>query len=125
MHRVPAERTEHRIIDADRVCDAISALGEVGAVRTWAGRFDVLADPTRLALLVCIHHVGPISVSDLAVAVGANDATVSQALRLLRGCGAVEAHRVGRVVRYTLADAALTPLLDAVNPAPTLHHAPH
>jgi DNA-binding transcriptional ArsR family regulator len=125
MHRVPVERSGHRIIDADRVCDAISALGEPAAVRSWAQRFDVLADPTRLALLVCIHRVGPISVSDLAVAVGANDATVSQSLRLLRTRGAVQARRVGRVVRYTLADDALAPLLSAVNPAPTLHHAHH
>jgi DNA-binding transcriptional ArsR family regulator len=125
VHRVPHERVGHRIIDADRVCDAVGALGEPGAVAEWAYRFDLLADPTRLALLVCIHRVGPISVSDLAVATGVNDTTVSQALRLLRGAKAVQAERDGRVVRYVLADPALAPLLDAVSPNAVLHHQPH
>ena len=119
MHHLTADA---RYIDSDRVCDAIAALGEPGVVPDWAARFELLADPTRLALLVCIHRVGPISVSDLAAATGTADATTSQALRHLRGSGAVTAHRDGRVVRYTLADETLRPLLTAVNPSPVLHH---
>jgi DNA-binding transcriptional ArsR family regulator len=122
MHRVPVERSHDRIIDADRVCDAVSSLGDRTEIAEWASRFHLLADPTRLALLVCIYRVGPISVSDLAVATGTRDTTVSQVLRLLRSNGVVEAKRDGRVMRYVLSARSLPELLDVVNPAPTLHH---
>lgn len=122
MHLVPAERADHRIIDEDRVCDALAVLGEGKGVREWAERFALLADQSRLALLVCIYQVGPISVSDLAVATGLNDPAVSQALRLLRNAGVVSAEREGRIVRYELADALLEPLLKHVRPATAPHH---
>jgi ArsR family transcriptional regulator, lead/cadmium/zinc/bismuth-responsive transcriptional repressor len=116
MHRVPAESL-HRVIDADTVCDAIAVLGDGERVRTWAARFDLLSDPTRLSLLVCIHRTGPIAVSDLAVATGLQDTTVSQALKSLRTERAVVSERDGRVMRYRLADARLAHLLDEVAPA--------
>lgn len=125
MHLVPAGRSSRRIIDEERVCDAIAALGEPDALQTWASRFALLGNPTRLGLLLCIHRVGPISVSDLAVAVGANDTTVSQALRLLRNAGAGPPRRDGRIVRYRLADPTLKSLLNDVNPAAPASHTAH
>ena len=122
MHLLPDGGAGLRIIDSDRVCDAIAALGDRRGVLDWARRYSSLADPTRLSLLLCVHRAGPISVSDLAAAVGLSEATVSQSLRLLRGGGAVSAEREGRVVRYTLADQTLVPLLEAVNPDAELHH---
>jgi ArsR family transcriptional regulator, lead/cadmium/zinc/bismuth-responsive transcriptional repressor len=118
MHLVPAERAGHRTIDGHRVCEAIAALGDPGAVASWAQRFSLLADPGRLSLLVCIRAAGPISVTDLAVAVGMNDTTVSQALRLLRAAGVVAAQRDGRVIRYSLADEAVDSVLERLFPAP-------
>jgi ArsR family transcriptional regulator, lead/cadmium/zinc/bismuth-responsive transcriptional repressor len=114
VHLIPADRVDMRMIDSERVCEAISALGEPGTVADWAQRYAIVSDPTRLALLLCIYHAGPISVSDLAVALGANDATVSQALRHLRSSATVSAARDGRVIRYTLADRTLVPLLDSI-----------
>lgn len=104
MHLLPAERAGHRVIDGERVCQAIAALGGPGSVQTRAGRFAVLADPTRLSLLICISAAGPISVSDLVAATGLNDTTVSQALRHLRAAQIVKTERDGRVIRYLLAD---------------------
>ena len=104
MHLLPAERAGFRVIDAERVCQAIASLGDPGSVQARAERFAALADPTRLALLTCIHAAGPISVSDLVAATGVNDTTVSQALRYLRAAQIVTAHRDGRVIRYQLAD---------------------
>ncbi|KPM55421.1 MarR family transcriptional regulator [Frankia sp. R43] len=121
MHRLDA-RAEHRIIDRDRACDAVAAIGDRDDVARWAGVFAMLGEPGRLAILLAIHHVGPISVSDLAVAVGMNDAAVSQALRLLRHQQAVVAERDGRVIRYRLADPVVGELLTRVRPAPQLHH---
>lgn len=113
MHLLPAERSHQRVIDGDRVCRAIAALDEPAALKERARRFALVGDPTRLSLLTCIHAAGPISVSDLAAATGLADTTVSQTLRHLRASGAVEAERDGRVMRYRLADPAVTELLGA------------
>jgi DNA-binding transcriptional ArsR family regulator len=67
-----------------------------------------------LALLLSIAEAGPISVTDLAVAVDMNDTTVSQALRLLRASGKVVARRDGRIIRYELADDQIAQLLKNV-----------
>ncbi len=111
MHLVPAD-VGHRVIDGERVCAALGALAGCGDVTGWAQRFRLLADPGRLTLLLCIHRAGPISVTDLAVAAGQNDSTVSQALRLLRAGGTVAARRDGRIVRYRLTDDRTAALLD-------------
>jgi len=118
MHLIPADRADHRIIDGHRACEAIAALGDPEAVVSWAQRFSLLADPGRLSLLVCIRAAGPISVTDLAVASGMNDTTVSQALRLLRAAGLVAAERDGRVIRYSLADEETGSLLARLFPVP-------
>jgi ArsR family transcriptional regulator, lead/cadmium/zinc/bismuth-responsive transcriptional repressor len=110
MHLVPAERTDRRVIDEDRVCAAISSL-DPNAIQEWSQRFGLLSDPTRLSLLLCIGAAGPISVTDLSVAVDQNPDTVSQTLRLLRAYGTVKAQRDGRVVRYQLADPTIKQLL--------------
>jgi DNA-binding transcriptional ArsR family regulator len=111
MHLVPADRADLRTIDGHRVCDAIAAIGEPGHVRAWADRFSLLAEPGRLALLLALHHAGPIAVSDLAVATGMKDTAVSQALRLLRAAGVVAGEKDGRVVRYRVIDDDIAGLL--------------
>jgi ArsR family transcriptional regulator, lead/cadmium/zinc/bismuth-responsive transcriptional repressor len=117
MHLVPADRVGRNVIDDHRVCDAIAAVGDSDDVAQWADRFAVLADPNRLALLLSIHAAAPISVTDLSVATGMNDAAVSQALRLLRASGVVVGERTGRVIRYTLADQVIHRMLHLVRPA--------
>ncbi len=117
MHLLPTARAGWRVIDGERVCEAIAALDHPEAVKDRARRFALLGDPTRLTLLTCIGAAGPISVSDLAAATGLADATVSQTLRHLRASQAVTAEREGRVVRYRLADAFLADLLATRGPA--------
>jgi ArsR family transcriptional regulator, lead/cadmium/zinc/bismuth-responsive transcriptional repressor len=112
MHLLPAERSDRRVIDGERVCEAIAALGSAKTIEARARDFAVLGDPTRLTLLTCISAAGPISVSDLAAATGLNDTTVSQTLRYLRAAQAVTAERDGRVIRYRLTPGPLTPLLN-------------
>jgi DNA-binding transcriptional ArsR family regulator len=116
MHLVPADRAGRPVIDDHRVCDAIAAVGDKDDVAQWAGRFAVLSDPNRLALLLSIHAAAPISVTDLSVATGMNDAAVSQALRLLRTGGLVSGERTGRVIRYRLADPVIHRLLHVMRP---------
>jgi ArsR family transcriptional regulator, lead/cadmium/zinc/bismuth-responsive transcriptional repressor len=111
VHLLPAERSGHRVIDGERVCEAIAALACPEAIEARARDFAVLGDPTRLTLLTCIGAAGPISVSDLAAATGLNDTTVSQTLRYLRAARAVTAERDGRVIRYKLVPGPVTALL--------------
>ena len=125
VHLVPAQRSGRRIIEEERVCAAIGGIGDRDDVFSWAGRFAVLGDPSRLALLLAIRHAGPISVSDLAVAADMNDTTVSQALRLLKAGGVVSADREGRIVRYRLANGQIADMLDQIVPralSSTRHH---
>ncbi|HJQ45455.1 MAG TPA: metalloregulator ArsR/SmtB family transcription factor [Amycolatopsis sp.] len=112
------EEPERRVIDAEAVNAALAGLGDRAVVHQWAERFSVLADPSRLTLLVCIHYARQISVSDLAAVAGMTDTAVSQALRLLRAHGLVTGHRTGRVVRYSLADATIHDLIHQVRPHP-------
>jgi ArsR family transcriptional regulator, lead/cadmium/zinc/bismuth-responsive transcriptional repressor len=114
VHLLPADRSGARVIDGERVCQAIAAIGSAEAIQAQARSFAVLSDPTRLTLLRCIQAAGPISVSDLAAATGLQDSTVSQALRHLRATGIVTAHRDGRVIRYELAGH---PVADLIRPA--------
>jgi DNA-binding transcriptional ArsR family regulator len=117
VHLVPKDRGHVHVLDNERVCQAISGIGEPDNVAKWSRQFALLSDPSRLALLLCIHHAGPISVTDLAVATDMRDTTVSQALRLLRANGTVVAQRDGRVVRYAMADDGIGELLERVTPA--------
>jgi DNA-binding transcriptional ArsR family regulator len=114
MHLLPPERAGHRIIDPERVCDAIEALGDPAEVTAWARRFALIADPTRLRLLLAIKAAGPVSVSDLAAAAGISDVTVSQTLRHLRASGTVSTERDGRIIRYRLRDEVIGDLLNRV-----------
>ena len=111
MHLLPAERSGARVIDGERVCQAIAAIGSAEVIQAQARSFAVLGDPTRLTLLRCIQAAGPISVSDLAAASGLNGTTVSQTLRYLRAAEVVTAERDGRVIRYRLADGPVAALL--------------
>jgi DNA-binding transcriptional ArsR family regulator len=112
VHLIPAGHSGHRVIDGERVCQAIEALGHGADIQARAKTFALLGDPTRLTLLTCIKAAGPISVSDLAAATGLNDTTVSQTLRYLRAAEVVYTERDGRVIRYRLAAGPVAKLLD-------------
>lgn len=77
--------------------------------------FRVLGDPTRLRILELLL-AGPSTVAELAAAVGAPRARVSNHLACLRWCGFAEAERCGRQVIYRIADSRLAGLLAAARP---------
>jgi DNA-binding transcriptional ArsR family regulator len=108
----------HTIVDGDRVCEAIAHLPDPASLHDWVTRFALLADQTRLALLLCIQNAGEICVSDLAAATGVKDSTVSQALRLLRAHGVVATRRDGRTIHYHLTDDAIPALLGQLPTGP-------
>ncbi|SEH85034.1 DNA-binding transcriptional regulator, ArsR family [Mycolicibacterium rutilum] len=89
---------------------ASSALAEVDSA-VWTLRFDLLSDPNRLEILLCLHRAPGICVGDLAAALGRSENAVSQALRVLRQQGWVSSTRVGRAVSYRLDDEIVHDLL--------------
>lgn len=95
---------------ADRVdrADSLSA----GEARTLADMFRLLGDPGRVRILYALLEAGELCVSDLCVAVGAPESSVSHALRLLRTAGIVRNRREGRNIYYGLDDAHVGLLLD-------------
>jgi ArsR family transcriptional regulator, lead/cadmium/zinc/bismuth-responsive transcriptional repressor len=115
VHQVPTSRRDERIVDPDQVCDALAVLADRPAVQRSAAVPGALGDPSRLSLLLVLHHAGDLCVSDLAFAVGMTDSAVSHALRLLRAHGMVTAHRAGRMVHYHVAGELTTRLLDVVS----------
>ena len=115
MHQVPTSRQGERIVDPDQVCDALAVLADRPAVQRSSAVLAALGDPSRLSLLLALHHAGDLCVSDLAFAVGMTDSAVSHALRLLRAHGMVTAHRAGRMVHYRVAGELTTRLLDVVS----------
>ncbi|MFV0458945.1 MAG: ArsR/SmtB family transcription factor [Actinomycetales bacterium] len=74
--------------------------------------FKLLGDPTRARLLYALLAADELCVCDLASVTATSEATVSQALRLLRASGVVIGRREGRNVFYSLSDAHVRVLLE-------------
>jgi len=99
---------------------ASAALADVDTAG-WTLRFDLLSDPNRLEILLCLHRAPGICVGDLAAALGRSENAVSQALRVLRQQGWVSSTRIGREVSYRLEDEIVHELLHRIG----ARHAEH
>lgn len=73
----------------------------------------VLTDPKRLMLLDVLRD-GECSVGELAEAIGASLANVSQHLGVLRHAGLVDTRRVATSIRYRLTDPTIIEACEAV-----------
>ena len=76
-----------------------------------ATTLQALATPSRLLILSSLRRQ-PLSVGDLAEAVGMEQSAVSHQLRLLRNLGLVVGTRNGRSIVYSLYDNHVAQLLD-------------
>jgi ArsR family transcriptional regulator len=73
------------------------------------------AHPIRLRILDFLRQQGqPCTVTELTDAAGANQAIVSQQLRILKDQGILCARREGSYVRYDVADRSVLLLLDCI-----------
>ncbi len=70
-----------------------------------------LSNPGRLRIL-CALVPGDMTVSELEQALGASQSYVSGQLLRLRGEGLVACERDGRIMRYSLSDARVRPILE-------------
>ena len=76
-----------------------------------AALMKALSNPSRLRLM-CAMVPGPRSVGELEAVLGASQSYVSGQLARMRGEGLVQAERDGRVIRYSLADERVAPVLE-------------
>jgi ArsR family transcriptional regulator len=83
-------------------------------IESVADRFRLLGDPTRLRLVNQLHASGELSVGELVERVGVSYATASKQLALLRAHRMVARRREGTKVYYTISDASLNEVCDAV-----------
>ena len=88
-------------------------------VRKASDLLKAVGDLTRMRLL-CALQEGDQSVGDLQEALGMSQSAVSHQLRVLRDARLVGFERVGKTVRYALADEHVRDLLRVV-----LEHARH
>ncbi len=94
-----------------------------------AGRplFRVLAEPTRLAILLTLQD-GERRITDLAAELGGTQAGISSHMTILKGCGLITGRSQGRSVCYRLTQPHdLTTLLGAAEQLNTAigQRAPH
>ena len=85
------------------VMEARRALGDSPTIEDMAGIFAILADPTRMRVLVALGGT-ELCVTDLAAATGINRTTISHQLKVLRSNRLVRRRRDGKVVYYAVDD---------------------
>ena len=78
-----------------------------------ADLFGMLADRSRLRILIQLARHDEACVGELASDAEVSESAVSHALRLLRAHGIVDTRRDGRFVYYSLVDEHVRVLLDA------------
>ena len=109
----PDAACEVRVVDADRVRAVGLAMPAPAVVEELAGGvFGMLADPSRLRLLISLLEAGELCVCDLAATTGLSESATSHALRLLRAHRVVKVRRDGRMAYYSLDDGHVRLLLD-------------
>ena len=91
----------------------------------WADVFQALSDSNRLRILLAVHHVPGICVSDLAETVGMTANATSHALAALRLRGIVRSERSGRERRWTIASDQIHQLLHQVGATHSPLHPEH
>lgn len=72
--------------------------------------FSALGDGTRLKLISALS-ISEMCVTDLSIALGINQTTVSHQLRNLKNIGAVKMRRQGRVAFYSLGNSILLDIM--------------
>lgn len=89
----------------------VELLADAAAAKQVAATLQALASPSRLLILSRLHG-RPMTVGELAEAVGMEQSAVSQQLRVLRNLGLVEGERQGRQIEYRLFDTHVAELIE-------------
>jgi len=98
------------LIRPDQVEIARRRLDDGPSIAAMARQFALMADPTRLRMLMALD-AGELCVYDLAAATGINRSTVSHQLRILREARLVRWRRDGKAIYYALDDDHVVSLM--------------
>jgi DNA-binding transcriptional ArsR family regulator len=93
-------------VASTKVRNARDALLNVTATGVLQPVREIMCEPTRTQIVRALG-AGPLSVGDLAAALGRSKSATSQHLRVLRDGGIVSARRRGRAVIYSLASGPM------------------
>jgi len=112
-----ADTCEVNLIHLDAVRSVRATLPPRQALSQISELLGLLANPTRLSLLLALRPtrkapLRELCVCDLAVLAGATKSMTSHQLRLLRTAGLVTPRRDGKLTYYRLAGAHIMALLD-------------
>jgi ArsR family transcriptional regulator, lead/cadmium/zinc/bismuth-responsive transcriptional repressor len=106
MTAVPDDRCDLLCLDLPLAEDLRRSRLDAAAAEAAAARAAALADPTRLMLVTSLRDGGELCVCDLAWVAERPQNLVSHHLRRLRADGLVRSRRDGKMVLYSLTDAA-------------------
>jgi len=113
---------EETLIHEDQVRQARAQLVDDATASQLASTFQALAYPTRVRLISALT-TSDLCVCDLAAVLGMSQSAVSHQLRSLRDLRLVKAHKLGRVVYYSLDDAHIADLYE--RGLEHIHHTAH
>jgi len=74
------------------------------SVKTKCNFYEIVADPTRLKIIILLKKHDEMCVSDLAEIIGVSISAISHQLKNLEKCGIVENQKMGKIVCYSLVD---------------------
>lgn len=108
------------VVHLDAVRRARACLPPAGAVYLYTQLLSLLANPTRLRILLALQatprsRTPELCVCDLAAVTGASKSMTSHQLRLLRMAGLVVQRRAGKLAFYRLVNRSLSELLRSVS----------
>ena len=117
--QLASDRCEVDVVHLPSVRAALAALPGETRVAQVADLLSLLANPTRLRMLLALQPavVAPrpeLCVCDLATVIGASKSLTSHQLRLLRASGVVRQRRAGKLAYYQLAEGPLVSILAAL-----------
>jgi DNA-binding transcriptional ArsR family regulator len=111
-----SDRCEIDVVHIDAVRKALAALPTPESVDHVAELLGLLANPTRLTMLLALQpgrggSSAELCVCDLATVTGASKSLTSHQLRLLRAAGLVRQRRAGKLSFYRLSEGPAVSLL--------------
>ena len=89
-------------LDPSAVATAEASMLPAKDERRMRELLEALCDPTRVKIVQALADT-TLAAGDLAHVIGRSRSATSQHLKVLRDLGAVEAHRNGNIVRYSIA----------------------
>jgi DNA-binding transcriptional ArsR family regulator len=117
--QVTGDSSHEHPLDPARLAAAREQVIAPAEANDLAELFRVLGDPVRARVISALRGGGELCVGDVALAIDANENTVSYALGILRRARLVERQRRGRAIYYRITDPRVPELVELARGTPT------